>query len=277
MRRKPSTIENVESEVRTHLAPAFGGRSMDRIEPEDVADLIASMEARGLAPKTIHNVIGTLSALFNFAKAPRRRWATVNPCVGAELPAIPEAVEIKFLTLPELDALIAHARRGPFQELDRALYLTAAMTGLRKGELLALRWRDVDWTAARIRVRQNYVRGRYGTPKSRRSTRSVPMADDVGGALDRLFQASSWQAEDHLVFANPVTSGPLTAANITRRLHKALADAGLDSEHVFHDLRHTFGTHMAAAGVPIRTLQELMGHKHLTTTQRYADYCAERP
>ena len=86
--RKPSTIENIESEVRTHLVPAFGGRSMDRIEPEDVADLIASMEARGLSPKTIRNVVGTLSGLFNFAKAPRRRWATINPCVGAELPEV---------------------------------------------------------------------------------------------------------------------------------------------------------------------------------------------
>ena len=70
--------------------------------------------------------------------------------------------------------------------LDRAMYLAAAMTGLRQGELLALRWKDVDWIAARIRVRRNYVRGEFGTPKARRSTRSVPMADEVAGALERL-------------------------------------------------------------------------------------------
>ncbi len=64
------------------------------------------------------------------------------------------------------------------------------MTGLRQGELIALRWRDVDWRAARIRVRQNYVLGEFGTPKSKRSTRSVPMADAVAGELDRLFQVS---------------------------------------------------------------------------------------
>ena len=88
------------------------------------------------------------------------------------------------------------------------------------------------------------------------------MADEVGGVLDRLFQASRWQGDDDLVFAHPATGGPLPKANVTRRLHKALADAGLD-DHVFHDLRHTFGTTMAAAGVPMRTLQEWMGHKHL--------------
>jgi integrase len=271
-RRKPSTVQNVDSEVRTHLAPFFGDRSMDRIAPEDVADLIAALEAKGLAPKTVHNIIGTLSALFNFAKAPRRRWATSNPCNGAELPAIPEASEIRFLTIGQLDQLIAHARLGVFQAQDRALYLTAAMTGLRLGELVALRWRDVDWTAARIRVRQNYVRGHYGSPKSKRSTRSVPMADEVGGALDRLFQGSTYQADGDLVFAHPATGGPMTKANITRRLHKALEAAGLDETHVFHDLRHTFGTSMAAAGTPLRTLQEWMGHRHISTTQRYADY-----
>ena len=78
---------------------------------------------------------------------------------------------------------------GQFRAIDRALYLTAAMTGLREGELVALRWRDVDWQAGRVRVRQNYVLGEFGTPKSRRSTRSVPLADVVAGELDRLFQA----------------------------------------------------------------------------------------
>ena len=188
-----------------------------------------------------------MSALFTFACAPRRRWARSNPCVGADLPAVEDAGEIRFLTIAELDLLVAHARKGIFQEIDRALYVVAAMTGLRLGELVALRWRDVDWPAARIRVRQNYVRGRYGPPKSRRSTRSVPMADEVGGVLDRLFQASAWQGEDHLVFAHPASGGPLAKANVTRRLHQALADAGLD-DHVFHDLRHTFGTRMARRG-----------------------------
>jgi integrase len=72
------------------------------------------------------------------------------------------------------------------------MYRNAAMTGLRQGELMALRWRDVDWQAQRIRVRQNWVLGEFGTPKSKRSTRSVPMADEVAGELDRLFKQSRW-------------------------------------------------------------------------------------
>jgi integrase len=270
--RKPSTVENVESETRTHLVPFFGDRPVDGVDADDVADLIAALGGKGLSPKSIRNVIGTLSALFNFAKAPRRRWAAGNPCDGAELPPLPERDEIRFLTRPQLRELVDHARPGMYQEHDRALYLVAAMTGLRLGELLALRWRDVDWVAGVIRVRRNYVRGRYGTPKSRRSSRAVPMADEVGGMLDRLFKESRHTGEDDLVFAHPASGGAIAKANITRRLHKALEDAGLDHGHVFHDLRHTFGTTMAAAGVPMRTLQEWMGHKHISTTERYADY-----
>lgn len=146
------------------------------------------------------------------------------------------------------------------------------MTGLRKGELLALRWQDVDWPAGRVRVRRNYVRGEFGTPKSRRSTRSVPMADEVAGELDRLYKLSLRQGDGDLVFAHPLTGGPLPKANVTRRMRAALKAADLDSSHRSHDLRHTFGTRMAAAGVPMRTLQEWMGHKDLATTQIYADY-----
>ena len=180
--------------------------------------------------------------------------------------------EIYFLGLDEVNALAAAAQPGPYEAIDRALYLTAAMTGLRQGELVALRWLDVDWPSARVRVRQNYVLGEFGAPKSRRSTRSVPLADAVAGELDRPYQASSRQGDDDLVFADPFTGGPLDKAAILRRFRKALKAARLDEGHRFHDLRHAFGTRMAAAGVAMRTLQEWLGHRDIETTQRYADY-----
>ena len=74
------------------------------------------------------------------------------------------------------------------------------------------------------------------------------------------------------MFAHPLTGGPLPKANVTRRMRAALKAANLDSSHRFHDLRHTFGTRMAAAGVAMRALQEWMGRKDLATTQIYADY-----
>jgi integrase len=144
---------------------------------------------------------------------------------------------------------------------------------MRKGELLALRWMDVDWEVSKIRVRRNYVRGRFGTPKSRRSFRSVPLADEVAGELHRLWQASRYQGDEDLVFAHPLTGETMSTANITRRMKAALEAAGfVDRDYVFHDLRHTFGTRMAAAGVPLISIKEWMGHRDIATTQRYADY-----
>jgi integrase len=270
--RKLSTRSNVESETRVHLAPFFRGRTLDAIRHEDVVDLVGVLEGKGLAPKSIRNVIATLSALFNFAKAPKRRWATANPCEGLELPAVPESADIRFLTLGEVRALVENVPPGMYEQLDRVMFLAAAMTGLRKGELVALRWRDIDWTAQRVRVRQNYTRGEFGTPKSRRSTRSLPLADELVGELDRLYKTSRWQGDGDLVFAHPLLGNVQPKANITRRFRRALVTARLDASHRFHDLRHTFGTRMAAEGVAMRTLQEWMGHRDLATTQIYADY-----
>jgi len=155
--------------------------------------------------------------------------------------------------------------------VDRALYLTAVMTGLRQGELLGLRWRDVDWGAQKVRVVRPYVRGKFRTPKSRMSSRAVPMADRVGQELELLFQASAYQAEDDLVFGHPHTGHPLERSQVSKRFKRTLKRAGV-REIRFHDLRHTFGTRCAAAGVPLRTLQAWMGHADIKTTMVYTHY-----
>lgn len=161
--------------------------------------------------------------------------------------------------------------------------MTAARTGLRQGELMALRWRDVDWAAGVVRVRRNYSRGEWGTPKSRRSSRAVPMADRVAAELERHFQRSAYKADDGLVFGHPHTGNPYDASNLRDRFYDAMAAAGMGKRCgrkggiTFHSLRHTFGTRMAAVGVPMRTLQEWMGHRDFTTTLIYADFAPDPP
>jgi integrase len=120
-------------------------------------------------------------------------------------------------------------------------------------------------------VRRNFTRQEFGTPKSKRSSRSVPMADRVAGELERHFKRSAYQGDEDLVFCHPQTGHPLDASKLRKRYKKALKAAAL-RELRFHDLRHTFGTHCAAAGVPMRTLQEWMGHRDIKTTLIYADY-----
>lgn len=271
--RKRSTLMDIESHTRVHFVPYFGDRSMASITPEDVQDFVWALEGKSLKPKTVHNLVGTLASLFNYATLPRNRWVAVNPCEGVEMTTEPQSDDLRFLNPDELERLIEHARPGDFQEIDRAMYLTAAMTGMRKGELIALRWGDVDWEVSKIRVRQNFVRGEFGTPKTRRSFRSVPLADEVAGVLHRLWAGSRFQADDDLVFAHPASGDTMSPANVTRRMKKSLAAAGfIGRPYVFHDLRHTFGTRMAAAGAPLTAIKEWMGHRDIATTQRYADY-----
>ncbi len=267
--RKRSTIIAYRSALRAHLVPFFGETTLDRLRREDVERFMAEMRRHGLAAKSIRNYVGVLGAIY--AHAEKRGWTGGNPVRGVELPARTELGDVRWLDQADLDALV-NETTGAAPSLYRALFLTAAMTGLRQGELIALRWRDVDWAAGRIRVRQNYVRGQFGTPKSRRSARSVPLADRVAGELERHHQASYWIRDDDLVFASPSTGGPLERSHVLRVFKNALAAARLDERHVFHDLRHTFGTRMAAAGVPLRTLQEWMGHRDYKTTAIYADY-----
>jgi len=259
MGRKKSTLAAVESTLRVWVQPILGDREVSRVTPEDIEDWMRTMNA-SIGPKSVRNHVGTLSAMYRYAMHPRRKWATVNPCDAIDLPARVQSDEIRFLTTDEVEQLAAAAIPGEHEQLDRALYLTASMTGLRQGELIALRWQDIDWNAQRIRVRRSHVLGEFGTPKSRRSTRSVPMSTRVGGELDRWQQATRYDADNALVFAEPATGEPLRRGALMRRYRRALKVAMLEPTHRFHDLRHTFGTAMAGAGVPMRTLQEWMGH-----------------
>ncbi|MGH2984569.1 MAG: tyrosine-type recombinase/integrase [Solirubrobacterales bacterium] len=268
--RKRSTLGNYESYLRVHLAPFFGERALNRIGRGDVEAFIAAKRREGREAKSILNYLGLLHSIFDYGE--RRGFAQANPVKVVDKPRSSGAdPDVRFLDGAELEALFAAVpddARGP---TERAIYLTAAMSGLRQGELLGLRWRDLDWSASRIRVRQSYVRGEFGTPKSRRSSRSVPLVDRVAGELDRHFQQSSYQGDDDLVFCHPETGAPLDRSRLLKRFKRACRRAEI-REMRFHDLRHTFGTRTAGAGVPLRTLQEWMGHRDFKTTLIYADY-----
>ncbi|MHB8696008.1 MAG: tyrosine-type recombinase/integrase, partial [Solirubrobacteraceae bacterium] len=226
---------------------------------------------KGLAPKSRANALGTLHSLIEFAID--EDWmAGENPVKRVEKPVRLETdPDVHFLETEEVEALLRAVPDDDLGRVERVMYLTAAMTGMRQGELFALRWRDVDWSARRIRVRRNFVRGEYGTPKSKRSSRSVPLASRVATELELLFQESQWKRDDDLVFAHPETGRPIDRSKLLKRFKAALKAAEVRPVR-FHDLRHTFGTRMAAQGVPMRVLQEMMGHRDFKTTLIYADY-----
>jgi integrase len=279
MQREASTTQDYRIMLRA-LARHFGAKAIDRITADDVGGYMAARRAEGRAPKTIANHVTFAHGVFAFAV--KRGWAPANPVAAVDRPRSQGPnPDIRYLTIEEVEALIRAVPDDELGAVERVLYLTAAMSGQRQSELIAWRWRDVDWTAAQSRVRRKYSRQAWGKPKSRRSSRAVPMADRLAGELDRHFQRSAFTGDDDLVFAHPVLGTPLDASKLRKRFYAAMKAAGMGDRCgrkggiTFHSLRHTFGTQMAAAGVPLRTLQEWMGHRDYSTTLVYADYAPD--
>ncbi len=183
------------------------------------------MKKAGRSPKTINNHLNFLHGFFAFAE--KRGWALGNAVAEAERPrADGSDPDIRFIDLEELEALMREVPDDVLGAVERPLYLTAAMTGLRQGELIALRWKDVDWKAGLTRVRRNYTRGRFGTPKTKRSSRSVPMPERVAAALKEHFKRSSYTGADDLVFCHPETGAPFDASKMRKRFKTALNEDG---------------------------------------------------
>ncbi|MGZ4197258.1 MAG: tyrosine-type recombinase/integrase [Solirubrobacteraceae bacterium] len=268
--RRKSHRLTVASDVRNHIAPFFASKTLDRIRPSDIERYVAA-KRKTLAVKTIRNHVNTMHSIFDLGL--RKGWCQTNPVKLADRPTVKKTeTRIQFLEQPELEQLLAAPYPDDaFGRIEPTLYLTAAMTGLRQGELLGLRWRDVDFDARKIRVVSPYVRGEFGDPKSAGSGRSVPMADRVAVALGELRERSYYAHDRDLVFCHPETGKPLDRSKLVRRFKQAIDRAGVHRV-TFHELRHTFGTRMAAAGTPMRTLQHWMGHADSKTTQIYAHY-----
>lgn len=250
--------------------PFFGSRALDRIGRREIEAFSAHMQKTGRSPKTTLNALGILHSIFEYAH--REGWVASNPCTLADKPQVSEGdPDIRFLEQEEIEALLRAVPDDDLARVERRMYLAATMTGMRQGELLASRWRDIDWPAQRVRIRRSFVRGEFGAPKSKRSSRSVPLADRLAGELDLLYRETVYARDDDLVFAHPHTGKPIDRSRLLKRFKAALKRAEVRPVR-FHDLRHTFGTRMAAQGVPMRALQEMMGHRDFKTTLIYADY-----
>lgn len=151
-------------EVRLLSAELQNPRKSGGFSPcPKIRALLSSVHFRSISA----NAIKLLSQILKYAE--QQGWCQGNPCRLVARPRVRRSADIRFLDRDELAAFLAtvDVSAKPYGRTDRVLFLTAAMTGIRQGELLALRWRDVDWRAKRVRVRRNYVRGHLGKPKSK--------------------------------------------------------------------------------------------------------------
>lgn len=257
--RKPSTLVGYRSIVRATLLPAFGDERLEDVSTPMIETWLANA---GGAASSRRKALVLMHGIFQRAR--KVYGLRFNPVADVEKPVQQRSGDIEVYSPEEVMALV----RAASSEQDAAIFLTAAFTGLRRGELIALRWRDVDFATQTIRVRASFAAGHETTPKSGK-VRSLPLAPQVAEALAKLGQRTGDTGEKALVF--PGTHGQhLDARALVRRYEAALKRAGLRRLR-FHDLRHTFGTRMIAKA-DIRRVQEWMGHADIQTTMKYLHY-----
>lgn len=263
---KPSTLRDYRSTINAHLIPPFGAMRVEDITTPLIerwrADVPARKPGQMLSNRTKNKLLVVLHGIFERAR--KVYGLSSNPVADVERYRQRSSGDIEVFSVEEVHALV----RAAESEQDAAIFLTAAFTGLRRGELIALRWRDVDFGGSVLRVRASYAGERLTTPKSGK-VRSVPLAPDVAQALAGLGQRKRYTSDDDLVFVGG-RGMYLDGSALRRRYDKALERGNLRRLR-FHDLRHTFGTRMIGQA-DIRRVQEWMGHADVQTTMKYLHY-----
>jgi integrase len=252
---KPSAIRSYEGALRQRVVPHFGGTRLSDVRHIDLQDFADRLRAEGLDPSTIRNTLMPLRTIYRRAVA--RGDVGLNPTSGLELPAVTGRRD-RVATQAEASALLAAL---PIQ--DRALWATALYAGLRRGELLALRWEDVSLASGHIRIERSWdERAGFIEPKSRASKRRVPI---VGVLREHLIgHRQRTDRDEGLVFGTTATHPP-TPSNLGRRAHEAWRAANLNAIGL-HECRHTFASLMIDAGINAKALTVYMGHASVATT-----------
>lgn len=276
---RASTYDSYNDILRLHLIPGLGRFAIAKLTPAEVQAFLNRKLASGLSPRRVQYIHAVLRRALRTAE----RWEMVTRNVAklVDSPRVPRH-EISPLT-PEQAKRLTEAAED---DRHRALYVTALGTGLRQGELLGLRWDDVDLDAGRLRVRHTLacVAGKLTLlePKTERSRRNVMLPDAVTAALrahrtrqkmERLVAGSRWVASDH-VFTTTIGT-PLHAATVTRAFHVALDRAGLPRSR-FHDLRHAVATFLLAQGMTLEDVKQLLGHSSITLTSNTYGHVVEQ-
>ena len=260
---RPSTASTYSTHLRVHLSPRWGRRRLDSLTVDDIARLIEEMRASGHKAWTIRGVLVVASRTFDFARR-RLDYPGANPVRDldrSERPAS-DARERRVLTRDELTAVLDAA-----PERHRALLRFAAQTGVRLGEALGLRWRDLDLDAGTATIAGQRDRtGRHVEAKTKRSRRSIELPAELTRLLREHRLAAAHCAADDPVFATR-TGAPFDHRAVQRGLHAGAKLAGIAEPHpTVHDLRHSHASFWIAAGGDLAELSSRLGHANPAIT-----------
>ena len=277
-RLKQSTFESYSSHTRLHLIPKLGNLKLSKLQPSHIERFMnesrtvkpdkTTKETRPLSPRTRQYLRAILRTALDDAE--NEGLVARNVAKLAKGPRVVHQ-EVSPLSPEETKKFIEKIAGDRLE----ALYILAMASGMRQGELLGLRWSDLDLAARELRVRQvrERVKGApsFAEPKSQQSRRAIPLPEIAVMALERhrtaqkaeRLKSGTWQ-DTGLVFTTP-TGAPLDASTVSHRFQAALVTAELRKVR-FHDLRHGYASFLIAAGEHPRVVMELMGHSQISLT-----------
>jgi len=262
----------------------FAGREAASITTAEFAAFLDSLVVDGLAPRTVNKHREILHAMYEFGKRPGTFGLAENPVTGTEKQRTDGPSRADTFSLDEVEAIAVAARQGlhrdqpegdygpavlkerqRLNEQDAAIFLFAAFTGLRRGEILALRWRNVDLENRLLVVDSAVSAGVISTTKSRRF-RTLPLTEAACRQLRIVASRLRWCDRDDFVFCG--SSGNFLDGTMLSKRFRRVQKAAEVRVRRFHDLRHTFGT-TAVLRFDLPKVKEWMGHADISTTQRY--------
>ena len=254
---KLSTSRGYDFLLRKYLMPVFGDCGLAEINRQMIQGFVAQM-SKNLAPKSVALAKNCLSKVLSTAV----EWGYIqaNPATGVRLPSLAIQEERIALSPEQLRQLVAD-----LEEPYKSMVLIAVLTGLRRGELFALRWSAVDFEREMIRIRESVYEGHFSTPKTRSSIRNIA----IGEALSEIFLSlrPANAAANALVFASRKGT-PICPENVLKRvIHPACERLQLPKVG-WHTLRHTSAT-LLHEHEPLRVAQAILGHSDLQTTLGY--------
>ena len=261
---RPSSHQTYRGYIDNHIKPNIGSIPLEKLTTMDLQKLYRTLltkgrverieaenQPSGLSAKTVRNINQVISSALDLAVA--QKIIPSNPTDACELPKV-EQREMQTIPEEQLQAFLAEARATGVYEM----YYIELATGLRRGELLGLKWQDIDWKNGIIKVRRQIARvdGQIveAPLKTKNSYRTVTISPQ---AIEVLKQQKA-KTHDQYVFPSP-NGGPISPDSVNNMLKRVLARAGIPKVR-FHDLRHTFATIALQNGVDIKTVSGMLGH-----------------
>lgn len=261
---RASSHQTYRGYIDNHITPNIGKLPLEKLTTMDlqkfyrklmtkgrVERIEAEHQPKGLSAKTVRNINQVISSAMDFAVA--QRIISVNPCKVAALPKA-EHKEMQTIPAEQLQAFLTEAKSSGVYEM----YYIELATGLRRGELLGLKWGDIDWKNGIIKVKRQIARvdGKVveAPLKTKNSYRTVTISPQ---AVEVLMQQRA-KTKDEFVFPSP-NGGPISPDSVNNMLKRVLERAGIPKVR-FHDLRHTFATVALQNGVDIKTVSGMLGH-----------------